>query len=44
MEHEFAHFGVPGEQGLRVIEGLGGHLASMIHAHQGRRFALIVGG
>ena len=37
-------FGVPGEQGLRVIEGLGGHLAGMIHPHQGRGFASVVGG
>ena len=44
MEHEFAHFGVPGEQGLRVIERLGGHLAGMIHPHQGRGFAPVVGG
>ena len=44
MEHEFAHFGVPGEQGLRVIEGLGGYLAGMIHPHQGRGFASVVGG
>ena len=44
MEHEFAHFGIPGEQGLRVIERLGGYLAGMIHPHQGCGFASVVGG
>jgi hypothetical protein len=44
MEHEFAHFGVPGEQGLRVIEGLGGYLTCMIHPHEGCGFASVVGG
>ena len=44
MEHEFADFGVAGEQGLGVIQGLGGDLAGMIHPHQGRGFAAVLGG
>ena len=36
---EFAYFVAPREQGLRVVEGLGGYLAGMIHPHQGRGFA-----
>ena len=43
MEHEIADFRVAREQGLRVIQGLGGDLAGMVHAHQGRGFAPVVG-
>ena len=39
VEHEFADFGVTREQGLRVVQGLCGHLAGVVHAHEGRGFA-----
>ena len=44
IQHEFADFRVAGEHGLGVVQRLGGHLAGMIHAHQGRGLALFVGG
>ena len=43
VEHELPDFGVAREQGLGVIQGLGGDLAGMIDAHQGRGFAPGVG-
>jgi hypothetical protein len=42
-DHEFADFRVPGEQRLGVIQGLRGHLAGMVHAHQGGGFPPFVG-
>ena len=44
VEHEFADFRVTGEQGLGVIQRLGGHLTGMVYAHQGGGFPLLVGG
>ena len=44
VEHEFADFRVAGEQRLGVVQGLGGHLAGMVHAHQGRGFPLFISG
>ena len=36
VEHEFPDLGISREQCLGVVERLGGHLARMIHAHEGR--------
>ena len=44
VEHEFPDFRVTREQGLGVIQRLGGHLAGMVHAHQGGGFAPVLGG
>lgn len=43
IEHEFPDFRVARKQGLGVVQRLGGHLARMVYAHEGRGFAPVVG-
>ncbi len=43
IDHELPDLGIPGEEGLGVIQRLGGHFPGVIDAHQGGGLTLFVG-